>query len=71
MIPAEVLVQIQEAVLELRLPVVHKVLLLESLKVIMPVAVGETVALSVTESPTTGVESLTLKVVVVSVFAPS
>ena len=69
--PAEVLVQIQEAVLELRLPVVHKVLLLESLKVIMPVAVGETVALSVTESPTTGVESLTFKVVVVAVFASS
>ena len=68
---AEVLVQIQEAVLELRLPVVHKVLLLESLKVIMPVAVGETVALSVTESPTTGVESLTFKVVVVAVFASS
>ena len=37
----------------------------------MPVAVGETVALSVTESPTTGVESLTFKVVVVAVFASS
>ena len=57
--------------LELRVPVVHKVLPVESLKVTVPVAVGETVALRVMGLPAAGLALLTLWDIVVAVFAPS
>jgi hypothetical protein len=58
--PAELLVQLHDAVLELKALVVHKVLSLESLKVTVPVAVGETEALKVTVSPIAGLALLTV-----------